>query len=87
MLRLSFQTRKRTVSMIISDEWNFLKICFLCVPLTVLYQKRLKKERRARRKMADQLDLEVKRRGQYEEALKSTSAETLRMINGECRVH
>ncbi len=36
-----------------------------------------------RRKLTDQLDSETKRRGQYEEALKSVSSDTLRVINGE----
>ncbi|KAH0569088.1 hypothetical protein KQX54_021796 [Cotesia glomerata] len=40
----------------------------------VLYQKRLKKERRARKRLQEQLDLEVKRRTQLEEALKATGA-------------
>jgi hypothetical protein len=48
----------------------------------VLCQKRLKKERRARRRLADQLEIESKRRTQFEEALKSTSSETFRAISG-----
>ena len=48
-----------------------------------MYQKRLKKERRARRRLAEQLDLESKRRCHFEEALKSTSADTFRAITGE----
>ncbi len=47
-----------------------------------MFQKRLKKERRARRRLADQLEMESKRRSHFEEALKSTSAETFRAING-----
>lgn len=50
----------------------------------MLYQKRLKKERRARRKLADQLEMETKRRSQFEEALKTTSSETFLVINGKC---
>lgn len=49
----------------------------------MLYQKRLKKERRARRKLADQLEMETKRRSQFEEALKTTSSETFLVINGK----
>lgn len=58
-------------------------ISFLLV--TVLYQKRLKKERKARRRLQDQLELEMKRRSQLEEALKASgaSADALRMLNGE----
>nr|XP_050862457.1 dachshund homolog 2 isoform X7 [Vespula vulgaris] len=40
----------------------------------VVYQKRLKKERRARKRLQEQLDLEIKRRTQLEEALKATGA-------------
>jgi hypothetical protein len=51
----------------------------------VIYQKRLKKERKARRRLQDQLELEMKRRSQLEEALKAsgTSADALRMLNGK----
>ncbi|EFN83052.1 hypothetical protein EAI_03999, partial [Harpegnathos saltator] len=42
--------------------------------VAVVYQKRLKKERRARKRLQEQLDLEVKRRTQLEEALKATGA-------------
>lgn len=49
--------------------------------IRVLYQKRLRKEKKARRRLQDQLEMEMKRRTQYEEALKSTSADTLRMLN------
>ncbi|KOX75326.1 hypothetical protein WN51_13196 [Melipona quadrifasciata] len=40
----------------------------------LMYQKRLKKERRARKRLQEQLDLEIKRRTQLEEALKATGA-------------
>lgn len=58
---------------------------FFCFP--VAYQKRLKKERRARRRLQDQLDLEVKRRTQLEDALKATGATTeqVRSITGELK--
>ena len=53
--------------------------------IAVIYQKRLKKERKARRRLQDQLELEMKRRSQLEEALKASGASTdaLRMLNGE----
>ncbi|GAB6026473.1 hypothetical protein CHUAL_012901 [Chamberlinius hualienensis] len=47
----------------------------------VLYQKRLRREKKIRRRLHEQLDQEAKRRSQYEEALKSTSADTLRILN------
>ncbi|KAJ3631430.1 hypothetical protein MTP99_012559 [Tenebrio molitor] len=47
-----------------------------------LVQKRLRRERRARRRLQDQLEAEVKRRIQMEEALKAAGAgEQLRIIN------
>lgn len=50
----------------------------------MVYQKRLKKERRARKRLQEQLDLEIKRRTQLEEALKATgaSSEQVRAITG-----
>ena len=45
-----------------------------------LHLKRFKKERKYRRKLQEQLDLETKRRIQMEEALRMTSAETLKRI-------
>ena len=52
-----------------------------------MYQKRLKKERRARKRVQEQLDLEIKRRTQLEEALKATgaSSEQVRAITGKRR--
>lgn len=50
----------------------------------VIYQKRLKKEKRTRRRVQEQLEAEVKKRAQYEEALRNNSAETLRLLNGMC---
>ena len=49
----------------------------------MLYQKRLKKERRARRRLTDQLDKESKRRTQFEEALKAASSEAFRTVSGQ----
>lgn len=51
---------------------------------SVIYQKRLKKEKRTRRRVQEQLEAEVKKRAQYEEALRNNSAETLRLLNGMC---
>ena len=53
--------------------------------LSVMYQKRLKKERRARKRLQEQLELEIKRRTQLEEALKATgaSSEQVRAITGK----
>ncbi|GIY34371.1 hypothetical protein CEXT_107421 [Caerostris extrusa] len=48
---------------------------------SVLYQKRLKKEKRSRRRFQEQLEAEVKKRAQYEEALRTTSADTIRLLN------
>eukprot|EP00095_Tigriopus_kingsejongensis_P011495 maker-scaffold56_size446035-snap-gene-2.11 protein:Tk11495 transcript:maker-scaffold56_size446035-snap-gene-2.11-mRNA-1 annotation:"hypothetical protein KGM_05630" len=45
-----------------------------------LYLRRFKKEKRYRRKLQEQLEMETKRRVQMEEALKMTSAETLKKI-------
>lgn len=52
--------------------------------IAVVYQKRLKKERRVRKQVQDQLDLEIKRRAQLEDALKATGAtpEQVRAITG-----
>lgn len=57
--------------------------------VAVIYQKRLKKERKARRRLQDQLELEMKRRSQLEEALKASgaSSDALRMLNGESAWH
>lgn len=53
--------------------------------VAVLYQKRLKKERRARQRAQDQLDSEMKRRSKIEEALKASGApaEVLRIVTGD----
>lgn len=53
--------------------------------VAVLYQKRLKKERRARQRAQEQLEAEIKRRSKIEEALKASGAptEVLRLITGD----
>lgn len=49
-----------------------------------MYQKRFKKERKARMRMQQQLDAEMKRRNQIEDALKASGApaETIRLLSG-----
>lgn len=51
----------------------------------VMYQKRLKKERKQRQQIQDQLDAELKRRQKIEEALKQSGApqEILRIVTGK----
>ncbi|GJQ77419.1 hypothetical protein Trydic_g20817 [Trypoxylus dichotomus] len=52
------------------------------VYVKALVQKRLRRERRARRRLQEQLELEVKRRVQLEDALKAAGgAEQVRIIN------
>uniref|UniRef100_T1JHH8 Uncharacterized protein n=1 Tax=Strigamia maritima TaxID=126957 RepID=T1JHH8_STRMM len=68
----------------LSKRCHVLLGCFALAPeqsATLLYQKRLKKERKGRRRLQEQLEQEMKRRLQYEEALKSTSSDTLRILN------
>lgn len=50
-----------------------------------MYQKRFKKERKARIRMQQQLETEIKRRNQIEDALKTSGApaETIRLISGK----
>lgn len=50
-----------------------------------MYQKRFKKERKVRVRLQQQLESELKRRSQIEDALKASGApaETLRLISGE----
>lgn len=49
-----------------------------------IYQKRFKKERKARLRIQHQLDAEMKRRNQIEDVLKASGApaETLRLLTG-----
>ncbi|RZF48201.1 hypothetical protein LSTR_LSTR006168 [Laodelphax striatellus] len=64
-----------------TDQHNYYSLPLPGAPL--LYQKRLKKERKARRRLQDQLELEMKRRAQLEEALKASGAppEALRILS------
>lgn len=50
-----------------------------------MYQKRLKKERKQRQQIQDQLEMELKRRQKIEEALKQSGApsEILRIVTGK----
>lgn len=50
-----------------------------------MYQKRFKKERKARVRMQKQLDSEIKRRNHIEDALKASGApaEALRLLSGK----
>ncbi|CAN8005924.1 unnamed protein product [Ixodes hexagonus] len=47
----------------------------------VLYQRRLRRERRSRRKVQEQLQDEVKRRLKFEETLRDNSAEAVRFLS------
>jgi hypothetical protein len=68
----------------IQPFYGSVKLIEFGVFVSVLYQKRLKKERKARRRLQDQLELEMKRRSQYEDALKNSAAgDALRLINGK----
>jgi hypothetical protein len=70
--------------MYIQSFYGSVKLIEFGVFVSVLYQKRLKKERKARRRLQDQLELEMKRRSQYEDALKNSAAgDALRLINGK----
>lgn len=52
--------------------------------VSVLIQKRLRREKRIRRRLQDQLDLESKRRSHLEEALRAAgAADQISLINGE----
>lgn len=56
-----------------------------CISATI--QKRLKKEKKAKRKLQEALEFESKRREQVEQALKqATSGDGLRMLNGNVLV-
>lgn len=53
--------------------------------VSVLYQKRFKKERKARIRTQQKLESEMKRRNQIEDTLKASGApaEALRMLSGK----
>lgn len=53
-------------------------------PTTAIIQKRLKKEKKAKRKLQEALEFETKRREQAEQALKqAASTDNLRVLNGK----
>ena len=56
---------------------------FLC-RVSVVYQKRLRRERKARKRVQDQLEQELKRRAQLEEMIKAAGApaDALRVLTG-----
>lgn len=66
-------------------EYRKLNLCVRCFCFSVLYQKRFKKEKETRKRLQDQLDQELKRRSQLEEAIKTTTSnsEILRLLNGK----
>lgn len=56
----------------------------VCVLSLAIIQKRLKKEKKAKRKLQEALEYECKRREQAEQSLKQSSpTESLRSLNGE----
>lgn len=67
----------------ISKKINQIHLLFVC--FIVLYQKRVKKERKLRIRVQQKLDAETKRRIQIEDALKASgaSAEALRLLSGK----
>lgn len=63
------------------DFNSSIKKCFL----SVLYQKRFKRERKMRSKMQDQMESELRKRSQIEEILKASNAPeaALRILAGK----
>lgn len=60
------------------------KITEQIFPISAIIQKRLKKEKKAKRKLQEALEFETKRREQAEQALKqAASSEGLRVLNGK----
>lgn len=69
-----------------TENWcHNYKIRFLSALISVLYQKRFKKERKIRIRIQQKLDAETKRRNQIEDALKASGApaEALRLLSGK----
>lgn len=62
-------------------DFSSYKKCFL----SVLYQKRFKRERKMRSKMQDQMESELRKRSQIEEILKASNAPeaALRILAGK----
>lgn len=67
--------------LIFNLQFFFLKMIFL----SVLYQKRFKRERKMRSKMQEQMESELRKRSQIEEILKSSGAPeaALRILAGK----
>ncbi len=64
-------------------DWSLWLLSF-CSLNAAIIQKRLKKEKKAKRKLQEALEYESKRREQAEQSLKQTSpTESLRSLNGE----
>lgn len=62
-----------------TDQKSNLQVSF-----PAIVQKRLKKEKKAKRKLQEALEFETKRREQAEQTLKqAASADSLRVLNGE----
>lgn len=63
----------------------FFSSCWF-VRVTVVYQKRLRRERKARKRVQDQLEQELKRRAQLEDMIKAAGApaDALRVLTGTC---
>lgn len=63
---------------------NQVLLLFMII-VTVLYQKRFKRERKLRSKMQEQIESELKKRNQIEEILKASGApqEALRILAGK----
>lgn len=63
---------------------TFFLITFVIVRVTVVYQKRLRRERKARKRVQDQLEQELKRRAQLEDMIKAAGApaDALRVLTG-----
>ena len=60
----------------------------LPAPLAAIIQKRLKKEKKAKRKLQEALEYESKRREQAEQTLKQPSpADSMRSLNGQTTLH
>ena len=60
------------------------KIMMYIYPFLAIVQKRLKKEKKAKRKLQEALEFETKRREQAEQTLKqATSTDSLRVLNGK----
>lgn len=68
---------------------SIYELIIMCSCPAVMYQKRLKKERKQRQQVQEQLEMELKRRQKIEEALKQSGApnEILRIVTGKSRYH